>query len=293
MSKKIGFLLDTASSYNLEKKENCCILPINIFIEENGKENIYNENENITREEVYDFINKDNKIKTSQPILGVILEKMNEMISNYDLVIAIPFSKHLSNTFNTIKSCANQIDKNKILVLDSHPMSITGNWLVEEIEELNKQDVEINQKVLEKLAKKYRDSQCGVVIVNDLKRLIVGGRLSGIKGLLAKTLKLKLSIMYNGNLSLCTKDLTLEGAINKSIDEINKINNFKKLGIDRVVVFPDLEKQEDNEKCIEILKSKLKVSNVEYALLPTSVVTHTGTNTFSFIILSNIKNSNS
>ena len=126
-SKKIGFLLDTASSYNLKNKENCCVLPINIFIEENGKENIYNEEENITREEVYNFINNGNKIKTSQPILGVILEKMNEMIAKYDLVIAIPFSKHLSNTFSTIKTCANQIDKNKIVVLDSHPMSITGN----------------------------------------------------------------------------------------------------------------------------------------------------------------------
>ena len=284
MSKKIAFLLDTGSSFNLFNHENCFICPINICVEQNNKEIVYQEDIDISRNEIYDLINKDIKIKTSQPTLGKIMELMNNIVKKYDLIIAIPFSKYLSNTFNTFVSCAKQINKNKIIVLDSHPMSITGNWLVNEIIKLNNSNVEINQKILDKLAKKCHENQCGVVIVNDLKQLIAGGRLTGIKGLLAKALKLKLSIMYKGDLKLCAKDLTIEGSINKSLDEINKKINFNKKGINKLVIFPDLNSSEENDKYINYLKNKLKIKNPDIALLPTSVVVHTGTNTFSFLI---------
>ena len=287
MSKKIAFLLDTGSSFKLFDHENCYICPINICIEQNNKEIVYQEDIDINRNEIYSLIDNNVNIKTSQPTLGKIMELMNDIVKKYDLIIAIPFSKHLSNTYNTIVSCAKQINKNKIIVLDSHPMSITGNWLMNDIINLNNSGVDINQKSLDKLAKKYRENQCGVVIVNDLKQLIAGGRLTGIKGLLAKALKLKLSIMYMGDLKLCAKDLSLEGAINKSIDEINKKIHFSKNGIKRVVIFPDLKDDNDNQKYSNYLINKLKYKNVEYALLPTSVAVHTGTNTFSFIIESN------
>lgn len=284
MSKKIAFLLDTGSSFRLINDNDCYILPINICIQKNGQETNYQEEYEIDRNHVYNFINEGCKIKTAQPNIGLTLEKMKELVNQYDLIVAIPFTKHLSKTYEMYKTCANEINKNKIVVLDSHPMSLTGNWLVNEIKDLNNKNIEINQKLLDKLAKKYRDNQCGVVIVNDLKQLIEGGRLTGIKGLLAKALKLKLAIMYQGDLNLCAKDLNIEGAINKSIDEINKKIHFTKRGINRVIVFPDLKDESENQKYVNYLKNKLKVNNVEYALLPSSVVTHTGTNTFSFII---------
>lgn len=284
MSKKIAFLLDTGSSFQFSDNPNTFILPININIEKNDKELNFKEDIDINRSEVYECIDQGCIIKTSQPNIGLMLEKMKELVSKYDLVIAIPFSKELSKTYDTYKSCANEIDKNKIIVLDSHPMSITGNWLVQEIMNLNNNNADLSQKNLDKLAKQYRENQCGVVIVNDLKQLISGGRLTGIKGLLAKALKLKLGIMYHGNLNLCAKDLTIEGTIDKSIDEINKKINFRKKGIKRVVAFPDLKNQKENEKYINYLKTKLKIKDIEIALLPTSVIAHTGTNTFSFII---------
>ncbi len=286
MSKKIAFILDTGSSYKLinNNYSDCYLIPINICINQNNKDTTYKEDVDISREEIYKLIDNGANIKTSQPSIGSIITLMKNISSKYDLIICIPFSKQLSNTYNTFLSCAKQVDKNKFIVLDSHPMSITGNWLVDEIINLNKSGVDINQKMLDKLAKIYRENQCGTVIVNDLRQLIAGGRLTGIKGLLAKALKLKLSIMYRGDLNLCAKDLTIEGAICKSLDEINKKIKYTKNGIKKLVVFPDLKSKDENEKCIKLLKNKLKIDSVEFALLPTSVVVHTGTNTFSYII---------
>ena len=287
MLKKVAFVLDTGSSYNLLNSPDVYVLPINIHINDNNNKELNFFENNINRNEIYNHINNNHMIKTSQPIIGDAIQLFEKLIKQYDLVIVIPFSRHLSNTYSSIKSVANQIDKNKIIVLDANPMSITGNWCVNEIKEYINNSKNININKIEQIAKKYTKKQCGMLILNDLKQLIAGGRLKGIKAILVKILKLKLCIKYNGDLEFVAKEMSMENAINKSIEIIDKKIKFTKLGIKRVAIFPELNNEEDNKKYCEYLKQKLNVLNVEYALLPTSVIVHTGPNTFSFIIESN------
>ena len=286
MSKKIAFLLDTGSSYPPYDSD-CYVLPMVINVTDDSKKDTsYFDNENLTRQELNGFLDKNLKMSTSQPIIGMIFDKLEELYKNYDLVIAIPLSKYLSSAYSTILSLKQEFGEDKLLVADINAMSISGNWFVKQVKEyLTKNDNEISQESLDKLAEHARAKTCGAVIVTDTQQLINGGRLKGVKGLIAKTLKLKLIVKFQGNLEFAAKDKTLEGAIDKTLDLIDEQIHFRKNGIKNVTILADLRDEKANLKFYEYAKKQIGV-NIEFstALLPGCVIVHTGRDTFSILI---------
>ena len=286
MSKKIAFLLDTGSSYQPYPSD-CYVLPMIInVIDKQKNDKTYLDNETLKREELNCFLDENLKISTSQPIIGMIIEKLEELYKEYDLVIAVPFSKYLSSAFNTVLSLKQEFGEDKLLVANINAMSISGNWFVEYVKEyLKNHNDEITQEQLDKLAEEVRQKTCGAVIVTDTQQLINGGRLKGVKGIIAKTLKLKLVIKYQGNLEFAAKDKSLEGAIDKTLDLIDKEINFRKNGIKHVSIFADLRDEKSNQKFYDYAKKQIG-ENLEYstALLPGCVIAHTGRDTFSILI---------
>lgn len=287
MKKKIAFLLDTGSSYNLNEPD-CYIVPMVITVEENGKEISYFDGENITRKELVSFLNEHKKVSTSQPVVGMVMEKIEDLLTKYDLIISVPFTKGLSSTYNTLLTLQKEYGEDKLLVADANEMSTSGNWLVKELKEHLNSVESFTQADLDKFTSSVVKRLCGAVIVTDVNQLIAGGRLKGIKGLIAKTLKLKLVIKYEGNLEFSAKDKTLEGAINKTLDVINSRNNFRKKGIKNISIFADLSDKKENDKYIDYVKSIVGVdANYSDGLLPGCVIMHTGNDTFSILIEAN------
>lgn len=285
---KIAYLFDSGSNFNLDDSLDCFIVPMIINIKNSNGETTYLDNVNISRQELNNALNSNTQVTTSQPIIGHLIETIEKIYESYDLIIAIPFSKYLSSTFATIASLQNEYGKDKFLVADVNTMCITGNWFLQEIKTYLSIHKTINQEELDKLAIKAREDMCGVVIVGDTKRLIAGGRLKGLKGLIAKTLKLKLIIKFKGSLDFKDKSLSLKEAVDKTLKIIDEDCEFKKYGIKRCSILADLNNQEENEKLFDYVIEQLNTNTmIEKALLPGCVISHTGSNTFSILMESN------
>ena len=288
---KVAYLFDSGSSFNIAGQPDCYVVPMPITVKYNGIETKYLDNVNIDRNNLSEIINSDATILTSQPNIGEIIALIEKLLNEYDLVISIPFSKHLSSTYNTVLSLQNEYDKTRFLVADANAMGITGNWLKNHIDDYLKSHSTINQEVINQLANKAKNNQCGGVIISDTKRLLIGGRVKSLKNLIIKTLKLKLIIKFKGNLEFTDKSISLKDAIDKLLKIIDNDCEFSKYGIKNCSIMADLNDHQVNKELLNYVLEKLSThTKVDYSFLPGCVICHTGTNTFSILIESNRTN---
>lgn len=288
---KIAFLFDSGSNFQVNKEKDCFVLPMVISVKQNGLDTTYLDGVNIKRNELESLVNSGTTIHTSQPIIGQIIELIEDIYKTYDMIIAIPFAKSLSSTYNSILSFQNQYGKEKFLVADTNTMSITGNWFFYKLKDYLEKHKTITQEELDKLANEFKSKVCGAVIVTDTKRLIAGGRLKGIKGLIAKTLKLKLIIKFKESLEFKDKALHLKDAIDKTLDIIDKDCEFRKYGVKcaSIAISMSENSSEETEKYYEYFIEKLNQENVSISqmILPGCVICHTGTEYIAILIESN------
>lgn len=285
---KVAYLFDSGSSFKIENQNDCFVVPMTIEVQNKDENKIYLDSINLSRSELETILNSSAIVKTSQPPLGLVIETIDKIYQEYDLIIAIPFSKYLSSTYNTILSLQKEYGKDRLLVANINAMSITGNWFLEDLKKYISQNNSIDQAQLDKLSAQIRNNQCGVIVVADTKRLIAGGRLKGIKSLIAKTFKFKLIIKYKGNLDFKDKSIDMKSAIDKALLVLDKGCKYTKYGIKRFSILANLENENDNIELSNYVIEKLntKIQN-EKALLSDCVIAHTGSNTFSIIIESN------
>lgn len=288
---KIAFLFDSGSSFHIINEKDCFVLPMVISTKQNGIEKSYLDGVDINRKELESIINSGTQISTSQPIIGQIIEMIEDLYKTYDIIIAIPFPKSLSSTFNSILSFQKQYGADKFLVADVSAMSITGNWFFYKLKNYLDEHKTITQDQLNKLANEFKENTCGSVVVTDTKRLIAGGRLKGIKGLIAKTLKLKLIIKFKESLEFKEKTLHIKDAIDKVLDIIDKDCKFKKYGVKHAAIDISLSNEtiENNEKYYEYFVEKLSQKNIEISKfsLPGCVICHTGAEYIAILIETN------
>lgn len=280
------FILDSGSAYLPATPKDVTVLPMCINVEQNHELKTYISNQDITRKELKHFLDEKAIVSTAQPVLGETITVIEKALTEYEKVIVLPISKELSGHYKSLLLLQKDWG-DRVIVLDSLTIGIEGDWIVEELKALiDKNEIELAQEALNNWIYKHQQYVCGAVIVGDTKQLIQGGRLKGIKGLIAKTLKLKLIIKYDGKLDYVAKDLTFDGAVLKTLDIIDKQIKFRKNGIKKITVMNDLDNQEHGHKLTELVKSQLLRENVhiEQSLLPDCVVSHTGFDTFSILI---------
>lgn len=287
---KVAFLFDSGSSFNIDNKPNCFVIPMSIIVKNNANEKIYLDNVDINRKQLCEIIDSNSTILTSQPNIGQIITTIEKLLSEYELIIAIPFSKYLSSTYNTILNLQSEYGANKFLVADINAMGITGNWFMNYIDDYLKSHKTIDQTTLNKITENIKNNQCGGVIISDTKRLLIGGRIKSFKNLVIKTLKLKLIIKFKGDLEFSDKSISLKDSVDKLLKIINDNCEFKKYGIKNCSIMADLNNHKVNNELLEYTINKLSPNKIENSLLPGCVICHTGTDTFSILIESNRPN---
>lgn len=287
---KVAYLFDSGSSFNIDNKPNCFVIPMSIIVKNNENEKIYLDNVDINRKQLCEIIDSNSTILTSQPNIGQIITTIEKLLSEYELIIAIPFSKYLSSTYNTILNLQSEYGVNKFLVADINAMGITGNWFMNYIDDYLKSHKTIDQTTLNKITENIKNNQCGGVIISDTKRLLIGGRLKSFKNLIIKTLKIKLIIKFKGDLEFSDKSISLKDSVDKLLKIINDNCEFKKYGIKNCSIMADLNNHKVNNELLEYTINKLSPNKIENSLLPGCVICHTGTDTFSILIESNRPN---
>jgi len=162
---------------------------------------IYTDKVDIIPEEFYQILSSSPSLpKTSQPSLMDFTQFFEHLLVHYRSIISLQVSGKLSGTFQTAFQAANNIDPERIKVLDGRNISVgLGLAMMEGIKAL-KRGLDY-EGVLEWM-KRAIDNTKIFIGIPTLKYLIKGGRVTKTKGLIASLLNINpiLSIDREGSL---------------------------------------------------------------------------------------------
>ena len=205
------------------------MLPINI----NFGENHYLDKITIQPEQFYTLL-KENKDypKSSQVNEKSFTNLYSHLASHYDSVIAIHLSDKLSGTFNSSQKAARAISKefNKpISVIDSKNLSGALGLVVlrtaQAIEEGYTHEQIVN------MAENWTNHLRIFVSVKSIKYLVRGGRVSAVRGLIARMLNINpiVSIDETGKAIVFDKSFNQRANMEKVMGYITKISREKQI----------------------------------------------------------------
>lgn len=193
------------------------VIPINLIIDNTN----YLDKITITQNKFYDLVDKSEEYPTSsQPSVKSVEDKLSFIADHYNKIIIITVSSNLSGTYQTVKSAVEKIkDGVKIEIIDSKLDSGAQGLLVMEAFEKIKQGEEF-----EKIVSYLDEIKSNIYIyvsVDNFEYMVRGGRVSPLKGKLAKILNLKpiVSLDKEGNGIAFAKAFSKKGN-NKKIKEI-------------------------------------------------------------------------
>lgn len=191
---KIRIVADSTCdlSKDLINKYNITIIPLNIVLDTKS----YKDGLEITPEEIYEWADRMNTTpKTASPEMGYIIEILKPMVNAGEDIIFLGISEDMSVTCQTIRMVAEELEYERIWVINSKNLSTgiglqvlraaryanegkAAEWIVSEIEAA-------------------RDKVSASFVIDTLTYLHRGGRCSAVAALLGNALKLKPMIAVN------------------------------------------------------------------------------------------------
>ncbi|MGM9874068.1 MAG: DegV family protein [Bacilli bacterium] len=162
-------------------------------------ENVYSDGENITPEQIFEFVDETGQLpKTSAINEFSFVDYFNDILNQgYDGIVHISLSSEISSTCKNAMNVAENKFKGKVKIINSLSLSTGCGLLVLYACELQKQGLGL-EEIYEKVNSRVPYVQTSFV-VNTTDYLHKGGRCSGLAKFAANLLKLKPQIiMENG-----------------------------------------------------------------------------------------------
>ncbi|SIS42944.1 DegV family protein [Salimicrobium flavidum] len=165
---------------------NIHMVPLNVIF---GEET-YREEIDITTEEFYEKVKETEELpKTSQPSVGAVMEKLEELKENYDDVIAITLSSGISGTYQAMHSAGNMVEGIRLHLFDSEISCLMQGFYALEASRCA-QGGEPPEEIMKRLGE-MKQSMSAYFIVDDLRHLARGGRLNGSQAFIGSMLQVK------------------------------------------------------------------------------------------------------
>lgn len=186
---KIAIVTDSTSYLPQEivDKYHITVVPIEVVF--NTK--TYREDIDITTSEFYDLLQESPELpSTAQPSLGEMMNVYDKLAKEgYDTVISIHLASTISGFVNNLKSAAQTIDDINVVVYDSHITVRLMGYLAQEAAKMAQKDKPLDEIIarLDSLRASIGES----FVVDDLKNLVKGGRLSNASAVIGTVLNIK------------------------------------------------------------------------------------------------------
>lgn len=164
---------------------------------------------------------------TSQPSVGDFTKIYQE---TEDEILSIHLSSGLSGTYSSAATAAQQVDPNRITVVDTKTVGPALGWIVEAAA----RGIQKNwskEKILTAI-KTIRENTFTTVSFSDVRYLIRSGRVSHLQGIMAAVLKIKPIIGMNdedGRYSHLGREITVQNSINKMVTLTEKFFGQQKI----------------------------------------------------------------
>lgn len=275
MNSKVAILTDTNSSITIKEAEELGVYLILMPVLIDGKE--YLEEKDISKEEFFEKLAGGADVTTSQPSPGTMMDMYNQILKSYDELVYIPMSSGLSGTCQTAKMLAEDYD-GRVHVVDNGRITITMRQAVLDALAMAKEGKN-GAEIKDYLEKDALNAPI-YLVVDDLKYLKKGGRVTATTAAIATVLNIKPVLHVNGGqIDTYAKVRGNKQAIKamfKAIeDEKNNLFAGKKYKMNAAYA--------GDESVGEAWKKELKEQypdvDIEVYSLPMSISTHVGPGT--------------
>ena len=156
---------------------------------------LYYENVDMNKEQFYHFLESDADLSTSQPSPGDVMDLWDKLLKEYDEIVHIPMSSGLSASCATAMGLAQDYD-GKVQVVNNQRISVTMQQSVMDAKHLAATGKSAAQ-IKEILEKEALESSI-YLVVDTLKYLKKGGRITPAAALLGSALNLKPLLQIQG-----------------------------------------------------------------------------------------------
>lgn len=218
---KIALVVDSSCDLPASLLEENQVVVIPLLL--NIKDHVFLDKLTISPERIYKMLAEEEIMPGSaQPSPKTIENWFSFLSSHYDSILVLTISSALSGFYNLVKAVAEKFPEKKISIVDSRHISGSSGLIVERLlaNWSDSQDVDELARQAEELVAKTEI----LVDIKTLKYLVKGGRVSPMKGLLAKLLNIKPIITINklGQAVPCSQSFSRRQNFKKILKMIRK-----------------------------------------------------------------------
>ena len=202
------------------KEMGVVVLPMPFYI----NEEMFYEDIDLSQEQFYEKLQAGGDIKTSMPLVGVVTDKWDELLKEYDEVVYIPMSSGLSSSCETAYMLSQDYD-GKVEVVNNQRISVTMRQSV--IDAKNLAEAGKSAKEIKDILEAAKFDSSIYIMVDTLTYLKKGGRITPAAAALGTLLKLKPVLQIQGEkLDAFAKARTVKQAKNIMIEAMK--SDFEK-----------------------------------------------------------------
>lgn len=186
-------------------------------------ENVFLDKLTISPQKLYELLEKEEILpRTAQPSPKTIENLFSFLSSHFDSILVLTISSGLSGHHNLVKKVAEKFVDRKIRVVDTRHLSGTFGLIVQRLLEHRSESQDVDE--LASLAEHLAGKTELLVDIKTLKYLVKGGRVSPMKGLLAKILNIKpiITLDRQGKAAAAGKSLSRRQSFKKILNLIRK-----------------------------------------------------------------------
>ncbi|GGA93714.1 DegV family protein [Staphylococcus muscae] len=259
------------------KKHGIHVIPLSVTI--NGKS--YEDQTDISSEDYINYLGDDSyDLKTSQPPLGMFVEKYEELAKDDVEIISIHLTSGLSGTVQTARQASEMVD-GKITVIDSKFIAWGLGYQIQYLVKWIEQGVP-TEEILKKLEKLQKNIKLYVVI-GQLDQLIKGGRISKTKGFLGNLMKIKpIGELVDGKLEMIHNVRTQSACVKQLVNDLKPFADGAKL---ESVGISHADAEDFMSKVKDKLDETFEVGSFQLSHTSPVISTHTGKGAIGLIVL--------
>ncbi|MFC3041293.1 DegV family protein [Virgibacillus xinjiangensis] len=162
------------------------MIPLSVIFDDQT----YEEEVDLTTREFYEKMRETTELpKTSQPSIGLITAKLEELAETYDALISVHLSSGISGTYQAVASAGEMVEGIEVYPYDSEISCMPQGFYALEAAELAKEGRD-PEEIIRRLDQ-MKQSMHAYLMVDDLTNLQRGGRLTGAQALVGSLLKVK------------------------------------------------------------------------------------------------------
>jgi DegV family protein with EDD domain len=254
---------DWAEKYNIR------VMPLTVHFGEAS----YKDGVNITMQEFYSKLEASENLPTTSQVPPIeFLDAFNDELNNGNDIICINGSSQLSGTYNSALLAKNQLESDKIHVIDSEGVTLGAGLLAIKAARLAEQGM-ISTEIVNEIRESVKRMKY-FYIVDTLKYLHKGGRISLSTSVIGSILNIKpILTIKGGKLEMLDKSRGIKKAIAETFDII-KENGWT---LENKVVGINHTNSLENLGLLEAyLKKEYQVKEIIIGEVGSVVATHAG-----------------